>query len=881
VVNASKSLPAASTGVVHHIQTTGPPLSCRFRRLDGEKLQAAKAEFSQLEKEGIVRRSNSPWSSPLHMVPKGDGTWRPCGDFRRLNLVTVPDAYPLPNMQDFSVKAAGCNIFSKIDLRKGYHQVAVNPDDVPKTAISTPFGLFEYLRMPFGLRNSGNTFQPHMDRVVSGLNSVFAYLDDVLVSSADETQHAADLRQLFCRLREHGLVINAEKCLFGVKELDFLGHRVSAAGASPLPAYVEAVESFPPPSTVKETQQFLGLVNFYRRFLPGLAATLKPLTDTLRRTKKGTDAVPWTGDKEAAFTAAKKMLAAATRLAHPNPAAQLSLAVDASATHVGASLQQKSPGSAAWEPLGFYSKKLDTTQVKYSAFDRELLAIYLGIRHFRYMLEGRRFVVLTDHKPLTHALARTTDAWTARQCRQLSYVAEFTSDIRHLKGTDNVVADALSRPPASPPAVQVAAVAPPPSLPFTPASLAAAQASCADVAALTRSESLDVRHVVWDSSSVLCDFSSGVKRPLVPTALRRSVFDSVHSLAHPGARATRRLISSRYVWRGLASDIRLWCRDCQACQRAKITQQPPSPIQPIAVPTQRFTHLHIDLVGPLPASRDGLKYLLTMVDRSTRWLEAVPLKDMEATTVADAFTREWLPRFGVPACITSDRGTQFSSSTWSGLCERLGIQHISTTAYHPQANGMVERSHRQLKNALRARLAAADWPDHLPWVLLGLRSAPKEESGVSSAELVLGQPLSLPGEFVDADEPPAVAFLEKMRISKLPPPPTRPLTYAQVASRPSPGLATAEFVYVRRGGVGPPLAPPYAGPYQVIARQPKFFKLKMGGKEEVVSIDRLKPHLGPSPVDPASPPRRGRPALPPPSLSASTLGGAPVAAPPK
>ena len=191
VVNAAKSLPAATTGVVHHIQTSGPPLSCRFCRLDGVKLETARAEFLQLERDGIVRRSDSPWSLPLHVVPKSDKTWRPCGDFRRLNLVTVPDAYPLPNMQDFSVKAADCVIFSKIDLRRWYHQVTVNTADVPTTAISTPFGMFKYLRMLFGPRNSGNTFQHHMDRVVSGLKGVFAYLDDVLVSSTSAAHYAA------------------------------------------------------------------------------------------------------------------------------------------------------------------------------------------------------------------------------------------------------------------------------------------------------------------------------------------------------------------------------------------------------------------------------------------------------------------------------------------------------------------------------------------------------------------------------------------------------------------------------------------------------------------------------------------------------------------
>jgi hypothetical protein len=163
VVNPSKKLPATSHGVCHHIVTTGPPVAAKFRRLDGEKLAAAKAEFAAMERDGIVQRSSSPWSSPLHMVRKSDGSWRPCGDNRRLNLATVPDAYPLPNMLDFGTRVAGCRIFSKIDLRKGYYQISMHPDDIQKTAVTTPFGLFEFRRLPFGLRNAGNTFQRMMD----------------------------------------------------------------------------------------------------------------------------------------------------------------------------------------------------------------------------------------------------------------------------------------------------------------------------------------------------------------------------------------------------------------------------------------------------------------------------------------------------------------------------------------------------------------------------------------------------------------------------------------------------------------------------------------------------------------------------------------------
>jgi hypothetical protein len=272
------------------------------------------------------------------------------------------------------------------------------------------------------------------------------------------------LRQLLSALQKHSLVINAEKCVWGVESIDFLGHRVSSSGVQPLPSHVTAVQDFPRPLTVKDLQAFQGMVNFYRRFLPSIARTLRPLTDALRGGPKGSASVVWTSDCAAAFASAKLALLQAMCLAHPTMGARLSLAVDASATHVGATLQQQEVGSTACRPLGFSSKKLEPAQQKYSAFDRELFAVYSGIRHFRHLLEGRRFVVYTDHKPLTHAIACVSDPWTARQCRQLAYVAEYTSDIRHITGSANIVADTLSRPPGH--AADSAASSPsPPSFP--------------------------------------------------------------------------------------------------------------------------------------------------------------------------------------------------------------------------------------------------------------------------------------------------------------------------------------------------------------------------------------------------------------------------------
>ncbi len=391
VLNPSKRLPVPTHGVEHFVVTTGPPVASPFRRLDGEKLAAAKAEFAQLERDGIIRCSDSPWVSPLHMVKKADGSWRPCGDYRRLNLVTVLDAYPLPSIMDFQSKVAGCKYCSVIDLRKGYHQIPMHPADIPKTAITTPFGLWEYLRATFGMRNAGNTFQRMMHRVLADVYAAFPFVDDCLVGSPTWEQHLLDVRAVLERLQAAGLVLNGEKCIFAAREVKFLGHRVTSSGVSPLPQKVEAVRRHPRPETVRQLQGFLGMLKFYRRFVGDAARLLRPLTDALKGSPKLTATLDWSPAMEGAFEAAKAALAAAAELAHPQHGAELALMVDASEEHMGAALQQRLSPRAAWQPLGFYSKRFDPAQVRYSAFDRELPACCSGIRHFRWMLEGRGF----------------------------------------------------------------------------------------------------------------------------------------------------------------------------------------------------------------------------------------------------------------------------------------------------------------------------------------------------------------------------------------------------------------------------------------------------------------------------------------------------------
>ena len=788
--------------VEHHIDTISQaPLFSRARAIPQDRLAEVKAVFKTMLDQGIIRRSNSQWSSPLHLVKKPDGTWRPCGDYRRLNDITVPDRYTIPRIQDVTSILHGTTIYSKLDLVKAYFQVPMAANDIKKTALCTPFGTFEFLRMPFGLRNATQSFQRLIDNVLGDLNFVFAYLDDILIASKSKSQHAKHIKIVCERLSLAGLKLNVQKSVFGQTNVKFLGHQITAEGIQPLPEKVQAIVTMPRPNTVEALLKFLGMSTFYMRFIPRLADVLQPLHKVDKTKKKAL--ISWLPVMETAYEKAKLLIANAVKLGYPSKTGTISLLVDASGTGIGATLQQMQ--KQVLTPLAFFSKKFTERERKDSTFDRELVAIYEAIKHFRYFLEGREFTIFTDHKPIVQALHKATDALTAKQQRQLAFIAEYTSDLRHISGSQNLTADYLSR--------HINKI----TQPLRWFDIANEQ---------KRMSTEELKHFqVHELKRGSVTLLAHDNRIIVPKKFTKTIFDVLHNTSHPSSRATGKLIRQSYIWYNIGKDITNWSRTCPQCQEAKISRYVKTNPEQIPVPLWKFEHVHMDLVGPLPQS-DGCTYILTIIDRASRWPVAIPLKGIKTRDILEALKWHWISLYGLPLQITTDQGCQFTSVEFKSFFEQHGVQIIHASTYHPQGNGLIERFHRTLKTALRTH-DNKKWTELLPWIMLSLRANFKGSIETSPAELVFKQQLRLPGQF----------NLSGQKTTR------HPTTHnSEIDTFLPKGFQEASHMLVKRDPKRKrTLNTPFHGPYRILERRKFTCLLEIKKKPVPVHVSRLKP----------------------------------------
>ncbi|GFT20398.1 transposon Tf2-6 polyprotein [Trichonephila clavipes] len=508
---------------------------------------------------------------------------------------------------------------------------------------------------------------------------------------------------VFERFQQYGLRINVSKSVMGAAQVEYLGFLITAEGSRPLPEKVQAIFNYKLPETIHDLRTFLGMINFYRRYLKDAAKTQAPLHELLKGAKKkDRRKVHWTDDTRRSFEKCKTDLAEAALL--------------------------------SFQDLDYPYHFAQMHQILLWAhtYDRELLGIYLSVKHFKHLLEGNDFVIYTDHKPLTFAFKQKNEKASPRQQRQLQYISEFSCNIQHVLGKDNVVADALSR---------IHSIS---EINFE--EIAEEQTTDEELQILLHNNSLKFKPSTLPSGKKLwCDISTQKIRPYIPQKFRFQIFQLIHGLAHPGIKSTVKLMIEKYVWSDIKKQVREWAKACIRCQKCKVSRHTKSKLGDFEQPDERFSVVHIDLIGKLPPS-EGMQYCLTCIDRFSCWMEAIPIPEITAEIVGRAFYEKWICRFGVPAKIVTDQGRQFEAELFRSIAAICGAKVAHTTSYHPQCNGKVERLHRTLKGAIKAHNNIR-WTESLPTVLLGLRAAIRPDISYTIAQMVYGTSIKLPGEF--------------------------------------------------------------------------------------------------------------------------------------
>lgn len=677
-------------GIEHAIDLIpGTPLPNKpAYRCNPTESQELQRQIEELIQRGFVRESMSPCAVPALLVPKKDGTWRMCIDSRAVNNITVKYRFPMPRLEDMLDELNGSTIFSKIDLRSGYHQMRIREGDEWKTAFKTKQGLYEWLVMPFGLCNAPSSFMRLMNEVLRPFLNKFivVYLDDILVYSKNQEQHLIHLRRLFEKLREVKLYGKLEKCTFMSSSISFLGYIVSKEGVHVDPEKIQAMSTWPVPTNVHEVRSFVGLAGFYRRFIRNFSTLMAPMTELLKKADFN-----WSFAAQTAFDDIKKRLCSAPILALPDFSKLFEVECDASGIGVGAVLIQER------KPVSFFSEKLSGAKLNYSNYDREFYAIVRALDHWAHYLRPKPFILHSDHEALKYINGQ--QKLNHRHAKWVEFLQSFTFSSKYKDGKSNVVADALSR------RSYLLAVVDARIIGFE--QLKSQYAADPDFAMMF--EHPTKSYVVHDGflfkENRLCIPLSGVRELLVR---------EMHSgglAGHFGVHKTVDLLREHFYWPKMITDVQKIIERCATCQRAKSTFHK-GLYTPLPVPDIPWESVSMDFIVGLPRTQRGKDAIMVVVDRFSKMAHFLPChKTNDALYVADLYFREIVKLHGIPRSIVSDRDSKFLSHFWRTLWKFVGTKLLFSTSHHPQTDGQTEVTNRTLGNLLRGLVSRTqkDW----------------------------------------------------------------------------------------------------------------------------------------------------------------------------
>ena len=778
-----------------------PPARQRPFRVAPSQERTIRDGVNELLSRGLIRESDSEYGAPVVMVPKKNGQLRFCVSYKKLNNQLKNPAWPMPHLFETLTRLGQSKFFSTLDLKSGYHQIMVAEEDQHKTAFVTPWACYEFIVMPFGIKTAPTHFMRVMELVLRDLPNVIVYLDDVLVHSATFEEHKQHLKTVFDRLRKANLKLHPGKCRFAQQRCQFLGHIISKNGVAPNPEKVSAIMDFPVPTDVRKVRQFLGVTSFFRRHIPDYAKIAHPLHQLLRKDNP----FIWTAKTTKAFEALKQSMIHAPVLRNPDFEREFIVTSDASSFALGAVLTQQFPNQNGTDeefPIAFASRTLKPNELNYSVTEKELLAIIFAVQQFGCFVQGKHFLIRCDHRPLQYILSSKTSK-SARLERWSLLLQGYNFTTEYRKGSSIAHADALSRNPAAPKAEtdeskesnvlgiideldSAATIVPQPEdipeyLPLLDIiTLREEQKKdefCRPYLSylnMRETEDLedttppDVDKYLLSPNGVLLKEIQVQDGPLtktcyvavIPRSLKQEIMMSYHNTpwaGHHGNDKTFRKMAPRVFWPQMRQDIKIFCQACHLCQKTKISSTKRlNPMTIPRLPSKPFDIVAIDIVGPLPPTKDGKRYLMTVLDHLSRYCEAIPLKTQTAEEVDRAFVDQIVCRFGSPKCLISDRGGNFTSRLFQRICTELKIKRVLTTAYHPQANGALERSHRTIKNALTTFVHQnqRQWDEYIPKIMYAFNSTPHTATGFSPGYLLFGRELELPLDLLASQHDP-------------------------------------------------------------------------------------------------------------------------------